>query len=473
MGWIRDMVKSWLQIEPAVSQGVAILEPMAFENEVLQNRLWYRGNPSELQQFYEQTDDMIGNTAFWAARGTTGIAFRKIHSGLPALIVDTLSDIVCNDLLSVCVSDNERQRVWNLTAKENGFEKLLRLAVRTALSEGDGAFKISVDTDVSDMPIIEFFGADRVEYRYKRGRLNKVIFITEIYKGRQRYVLREVYCYGNVYYELLDEEGFLCDLDELEETAGLKEVSYDRRLLMAVPLMFDESSKEAGRGKSLFDGKIGVFDGLDEVISQWVDSLRDGRANTYIPIGLLPRNPNSGAVMKPNGFDNRYVQTAGDLTEGALNKIEVVQAEIKTGALMESYATFLDLCLQGIIAPATLGIDLKKRDNAEAQREKEKATLYTRNKIIERLRVVIPQVVSAVLGVWELLTEEAAVDYDVTVNFGEYGSPSFDEQVKTVGEAVSMGVMSVKTAVEELYGDTWTDEDKEAEVLRLERRGDY
>lgn len=166
MGWIRDMVKSWLQIEPAVSQGVTILEPMAFENEVLQNRLWYRGNPSELQQFYEQTDDMIGNTAFWAARGTTGIAFRKIHSGLPALIVDTLSDIVCNDLLSIGIFGGKGQEVWEMIAKENEFERLLKRAVKAALAEGDGAFKISVDTDVSALPIVEFYEADRVRYNY-------------------------------------------------------------------------------------------------------------------------------------------------------------------------------------------------------------------------------------------------------------------------------------------------------------------
>ena len=56
--------------------------------------------------------------------------------------------------------------------------------------------------------------------------------------------------------------------------------------------------------------------------------------------------------------------------------------------------TALDLCLQGIISPSTLGIDVKKLDNAEAQREKEKATLYTRNAIVEALQEELPEVIS-------------------------------------------------------------------------------
>ncbi|CAH8246864.1 hypothetical protein WJ0W_004096 [Paenibacillus melissococcoides] len=47
-------------------------------------------------------------------------------------------------------------------------------------------------------------------------------------------------------------------------------------------------------------------------------------------------------------------------------------------------------------------------DNAEAQREKEKATLYTRNKIIERLNEVIPQLVDTVLKVYDTMRNRSA-----------------------------------------------------------------
>ena len=49
---------------------------------------------------------------------------------------------------------------------------LVGKAVVDTLVSGDGAFKISVDmteNSVSDVPIVEFWSADKVEYRYIRG----------------------------------------------------------------------------------------------------------------------------------------------------------------------------------------------------------------------------------------------------------------------------------------------------------------
>ena len=37
----------------------------------------------------------------------------------------------------------------------------------------------------------------------------------------------------------------------------------------------------------------------------------------------------------------------------------------------------------------------------------------------------------------------------------------------TVGKAKQYGIMSLETSVDQLYGDTWTDEEKEAEVEKL------
>jgi hypothetical protein len=60
-----------------------------------------------------------------------------------------------------------------------------------------------------------------------------------------------------------------------------------------------------------------------------------------------------------------------------------------------------------------------------------------------------------------------AGEYRATIKFGEYASPSFDTVVETVGKAKTYGIMSIEQAVEELYGDTWTDEQKAEEVRRL------
>jgi hypothetical protein len=342
--------------------------------------------------------------------------------------------------------------------------------LRQALVEGDGAFKLSYDKNISDYPIIEFMSGTRVNYEYKRGRLDAVCFITKMANKageRKQFVLQERYSKDGVSYTLYKDTGVEIPLDTLPELADLKPVQNPNKFLMAVQLMFDKSAKYEGRGKSLFDNKSGSFDAFDEVCSQWVESLRDGRTNKYIPQTLVPKNPETGAILKPNSFDNRYIMSGADLSEDAKNIVNVVHGDIPTEGLLGAYTTMLDLCLQGLISPSTLGIDMKKLDNAEAQREKEKTTLYTRNKIVDKLEKVLPKLIETVLKVDDMLHERVPGEYEVSVSFGEYANPSFEAQVETLGKAKTAGIMSTERVVEELYGDSLTDEEKEEEVERL------
>ena len=70
------------------------------------------------------------------------------------------------------------------------------------------------------------------------------------------------------------------------------------------------------------------------------------------------------------------------MSENAKNEITVVQPSIPSESYIQAYITALDSCLQGIISPSTLGIDTKKLDNAEAQREKEKQLFIQEGKLL-------------------------------------------------------------------------------------------
>ena len=199
-----------------------------------------------------------------------------------------------------------------------------------------------------------------------------------------------------------------------------------------------------------------------------MDALRAGRTKEYIPETLLPRNPDTGAVMKPNAFDNRYIKTDADMREGVANKIELEQPIIPHESYLATYCTALDLCLQGLISPSTIGIDVKKLDNAEAQREKEKTTLYTRNKVIGTLQKVIEDVVITALKFNANLAGKSLEDnIEVTVSFGGYANPSFEAQVETVGKARQYEIMSTEASVDELYGDDKDEKWKAEEVRRI------
>ena len=476
LGGIRNMVTKaairLLDIQPASDRKIVINEPLSHMANVTRNRLWYRGEPSELDQFFKATanqNDLVAKSRFWAATPSADSNIRKIHSGLPAMIADKLRDIVVADIDKISLENGDTDKLWQEIAKENKFNDLIEDAIINTLVEGDGAFKISGDSDISKYPILEFFSGDRVDYKFNRGRLTNILFYTSYKKGSKDYVLEENYGKEFIDYKLY-LDGKEVPLTSIEETKDLEIATFSGDYIMAIPLKFFKSPKFENRGKSIFDNKSDAFDALDEVISQWIDAFRDGRVNKYIPDCLLPRNPETGEIIKPNPFDNRYIATGSDAGEQAKNEIKTTQADINYEAYVESYAKALDLCLQGIISPSTLGIDLKKTDNAEAQREKEKTTLHTRGKMVDALTEVIPRLIDLVMKANDKISKKDSGDYEASIEFGEYASPSFDAVVETVGKAKSYGLMSIEKCIDELYGDTMSDEDKEIEIQRIKEQ---
>lgn len=105
-------------------------------------------------------------------------------------------------------------------------------------------------------------------------------------------------------------------------------IAFDRSQILAVPFKIFESAKYKNRGGSIFDGKLDSFDAFDEVWSQWMDALRAGRSKTYIPEDMIPKNENNGTLLKPNPFDNRFIQTASAFAEDGRPGIEVKQPDI-------------------------------------------------------------------------------------------------------------------------------------------------
>lgn len=93
-------------------------------------------------------------------------------------------------------------------------------------------------------------------------------------------------------------------------------IAFDRSQILAVPFKIFESAKYKNRGGSIFDGKLDSFDAFDEVWSQWMDALRAGRSKTYIPEDMIPKNENNGTLLKPNPFDNRFIQTGKRVCRG-------------------------------------------------------------------------------------------------------------------------------------------------------------
>ena len=460
------MLQSWLEIEPAPGRGLTLQEPVNHATNVLRNRVWYRGDACELDQLFKQlADDPVSRARFWAAAPESE-NLRKAHSGLPAVMVDTLAGIVRGDLEELHFEDGQAARRWQAIAADNDFAALVARAVSECLVTGDGAFRVSLDPAAAPGPILDFAGADRVEYHRRHGRVTGIDFLTRV--GGQGRTLRERYAPGSVRYELIDaDRDRVLPLEAEPELEGLREVQFPRQVWLAVPLQFWPSARWPGRGASLFDKKTDAFDAHDEIISQWMDAVRAGRVQRYIPECLIPRDPATGALQIPGRFGASFVKIASSDRENADDRIETVQPNIDCAAFESAYAATLDQCLLGVMSPATLGIDLGRMASAEAQREKKDVTGFTRGAITAAVEKALPRVAQAALQAEDLLAGRAPGQYPATAGFGEYAAPAFDERVRTVAAAAQAGIMSVEAQVDELWGDSRDDAWKQAEAARI------
>lgn len=464
MNWVQNLVVKLFRIQTARNREVLIKELTTFQGNAMMHEILYRGDPVEIEQYFKSIAQYdVQKARFWAA--TPSGCVRKIHSGIVSVVIDRYKDIVTSGIHSVEIDDKNAGKVWSEIDRDNQFVCIVGKAVQTTLSVGDGAFKISIDS-VSKYPILEFYKADDVDYQYRYGRLQAIKYYTTYYKEQKIFRLEEIYSKGSIDYKLYSGEGKEVPLNTIDETSGLVPVTFHGDFIMGVPFIVFESSKWENRGKPLFENKVDDIDALDEIISQWLDAVRAGRINKYIPEDLIPVD-DKGQLQMVSSFDNQYIKISSSAGEDDKSKIEVVQPDISYEAYVNSYTSFLDLVLQGIISPSTIGIDLSKKDNAEAQREKEKITMYVRNKIIDALDKVLTQIIPIMLMVYDNMLGHAPGVYEVSIKYDEYASPDFDSTVETVVKARSGGVMSVEKSVEQMYGDSMTEDEKQKEILRI------
>lgn len=462
---VKTMLQNWLNIVPAPAVNITLMEKTNFETDVMRSQIWYRGDASELLQFFKQLGKEDGS--FWSKVPDGSCqTVRKIHTGLPAIIADTLAYIVKSDLVDVEIDNAD----WEEISKKIGFNDIVGTAVVETLVSGDGAFKISVGE--GQYPEVSFFSADRCEYEYSGRTVTAITFRTDYVIENKTYHLYERYSKGRIESQLIGKNNQYVTFDKVPELANIKPViEFDGDFVMAVPVRFYDSKKYPDRGKSIFDGgKSDCFDALDEVVSQWWDAIRAGRVSKYIPESLVPRNLDDGSLMSVNSFGTEFIVLESPVSEtgGRDNKIEVVQPEIKYDAFVSSYTSALLMCLQGLVSPATLGIDVGKMSSADAQREKKDVTGNTRNTITSALESCLPQFISSILKTYDIMRGIAPGQYDdIKVSFGEYGAPDFDSRVETVGKSAAYGIMSIETQVNELWGSSKDDKWKESEVQRI------
>ena len=452
-------------------------------------KTWYLGSADELLNFYSN-EELYGNARepiynrnrqnyFWGLSSIEN-SIKRVHSGIPHSIVFTLTNII-GDFKIECGDKETEERIERIIKANDLRFKINQEEMPLTMVEGWGAFKINFDKALSDMPIIQFYEAMNCEFVYKSGCLLGIIY-KDFYKyNGKNYVLIETRRKLNgdslIEYELFrledGEEVKKVELSEIPDLADLQDVKIEGlNEVLGVPVKFFFDPYNKNYGRSIYAGKIDLFDDLDQILSQDSQTVRVSTPVEYYPVDLLERNKD-GEPRMPKVFNRQYVakESMPDGDGNSDGNIQTTQPELNFDKFSENAKNKIDLILIGLMSPASLGIDLARKDNAEAQREKEKATIMTRNNIIDRNQVVLEKLFNLCLLVQEYMETGLITlkDYDIAVSYDEFANPSMENLMQVYGSAYIDGAISTKKYVELLWGDKLSDEEKIEEITYLEQ----
>jgi hypothetical protein len=379
--------------------------------------------------------------------------------------------------------------------KENDFWKIYtQMQMPLTFVEGWGCYKINWDLDISDYPIIVYYKAEQVDFIYKSNRIvgivfkdyytdakNKKYLLTETRSMRSKRledgtVQRNLHIVKEAF-EISGEDDILkpIKLSEVEQFRGMDEeiVIENFNQLLAQPCVFYEDTNTPCYGRSIFTGKIDLFDDLDQCLSQAANAVRRSTPVEYFDTNFLERDRKTGIPVQPKVYDRKFTFIAGTTSadgESGGKAVETTQPNLDFKKYSEQAIDILTQIVTGIMSPATLGIDISKRDNAEAQREKEKVTIFTRNMIIDTETDILKSLFSQALCAYECMHTGKITkkEYDMSINFSEFADDSFENKLTVLGDALSKKNLSPSMYMSRLYGHSLSSTDYQAELDYLE-----
>ena len=451
--------------------------------------VWYTGDSDELINFYTRANSIDYNTDplynrnkksyFWCVSSTES-DIKRTHSGQPRNIVDTLVNIIG---IPAVDSGNEviRAKIRNILAANN-FNKILGQKARPlTFVEGWGGWKINWDKSVSKYPILLYYRADAVDFIFRNNMLAAIIY-KDYYQDENgdNYILFEIrrldgqdlIIEKELFKMMADSEILmpckLTDVPQLKDTKEKIKISNLGKFLGGPNIYFYDSSEDC-YGRSIFTGKIDLFDDLDQCLSQAANAVRRSTPTEVWDTNFLERDARTGMPIMPHSFDRKYVAFRGLRGgDGLVNStpVNVTQPAIDFAQYSAEEINLLLQIVAGIMSPATLGIDIAKKDNAEAQREKEKVTIFTRNTVIAEEMKIIKDLCNELLIADELMrTRKFTCDeYDIDVQYDELADSSWESKLETVLMGWQAGLLSDDIAIDLLYRNSLGKASKDREI---------
>ena len=457
-------------------------------SNVRANKIWYLGNGDELLNWYtnQETYGFAANPIynrnkrqyFWSL-SVDECAIKRVHSGIPSAIITTLTNVV--GMPQTHIEDKEQDDKLNSILDFNDMKSILMQQARPlTMAEGWGCYKPTFNKELSNIVMIQYYEAEDVDFAYDGNILVGVVFKDYYKQDDKDYVLMETryikggdsYIEYDLYVLLSENQIQKVDLSIIPTLANLKPIIIrGLNKVLAVPnkYLFDVNNKEYG--KSYYDGKLDLFDDLDQILSQDSQTVRVSTPVEYYNPDILERS-SDGTPLLPKVYNRQFIAKNGIPNGDGITPskdIETTQPILNFEQYSANAKSKLDMILTGVLSPSTIGIDVKRLDNADAQREKEKITVLTRRNIIDKESRILKQLYSICLMLQEYLETGTITlkQYEISIKYDDFANPSFENELASLGPAWNAGQISTEKYVDLLWGDRISKEDKAREIAEL------
>jgi hypothetical protein len=490
----KESFRNWL----GVSTTAQVAPPDSLRmktngNEALNEfMMWYHGDATRLAEYYSTyigADNAKSRYFYAVSRYEDN---KKSHSGLPKAIVDTLCNTtgiptleIDKTALSTLEDETERKTLEAQTeergallqdiAKFNDLSELIKQEARArTLVVGGGCFIVSDLRSVDEslvMPIIEYVDERECEILTVGNIFKGVIrFVKYVHdETREKFTLSEKRTYNKIENSLWnDTKNGPASLSDLPETAHLQPVqTLTIDMIPAVPLRYKKGYRSYGN--SIFDGKLDMFDDLDQTISQIAELVRKGSPVTYIDASYIETKMVNGknVALTPKAFNRNVITVASSKNQEAKREIRTEQPSLNIVPIIDVMTAQKIAILEGILSPSSLGIEVQRNNNAEAMREKEKVTMVTRDDIIDNEKAAIEKLMKLAMRVDDVMNGRKTQEDDIAVDYPEYASPTFEQTTATLLPLWMADALSPEQFAKMLHTDTLTEADLQKEIAYL------
>lgn len=380
--------------------------------------------------------------------------------------------------------------------EENDFSFLYKdMQLPFYLVEGKGGYKITWNRALyGPNPVINYYTANNVRI-HKRG--NRVLGMTflDYFKSpttAEEYLVAETRAkdYGKDTYTFVTNvfkvsgESNLSLVTESDKINGLPILNSTELRVTGMPFMFavpciNQCDSQYGFvGRGLLEAKMDLLDDLDKAWSQASNLVTVMTPVEVFNLEYAERDEQNRPKL-PDMFFRKYVAIQGtsgfDANGNSIPPVQMTQPQVTLQPLLEYIESIKRQIVGGILSPATMGLDIYRKDSGDAQREKEKLTVFTTNNIKKSNKRWLESLFNQALAAKEYLLENNGtvhVDYGIRVEFDEFSNDSSETKLNTMSSAMANGAISPTMFVDKVYGDSISEEQKKAEIEWLTEKNE-